>query len=62
MHELFEHLIRGIIAKRSIIEKEKEQRERDSVYLTNEGPTPSWAGVADEEEAKQASLERWTCC
>jgi len=62
IQELFEHLIRSIIAKRGIIEKEKELRERDSVYLASEAPTPSWAAVADEEEAKQASAQKWTCC
>jgi len=61
VQELFEHLIRCIIAKRGIIEKEKELRERDSVYLSSDIPTPSWAAVADEEEARQATVQ-WTCC
>lgn len=63
VQQLFEHLIRGIIAKRGIIEKEREQRERDSVYLTSDIPSPSWAAVADEEEARQADGQQWsTCC
>jgi len=62
VQELFEHLIRCIITKRSVIEKEREQRERDSVYLNTDIPSPSWAAVADEEEARQATAQQWSCC
>jgi len=62
VQELFDALIRAIISKRDILEREKERRERDSVYFGSTPLTPTWAAVADEEEAHLAQLNRWRGC
>ena len=62
VQELFDALIRAIISKRDILERERELRERDSVYLGSTPLTPMWAAVADEEEAHLAQLRRWQGC
>jgi len=63
VRELFDTLIRAIIARRDIIDRERELRERDSVYLPDSMSRPDWSVAADEEEARLASANRWqTCC
>ncbi|TDL29752.1 ras-domain-containing protein [Rickenella mellea] len=59
---LFDNLISAIIARKDSIEKENEQKRRDSVFLSPV-TTPTWEAVADEEEKAQSqSVASWSCC
>jgi len=59
IERLFNNLVNAIIKHRHVIEKEKAERERDSVMLS----APTWSAVADEEERRARERASWgTCC
>jgi len=60
VHHLFDSLIAGIIAKRSVI-REREWQQRDSIIL-KDPVAPAWGVVAEEEAARQREAIRGLCC
>lgn len=58
---LFDELVSAIIERKDAIEKENEQRKRDSVMLSS-AVTPAWSAQADEEEKAQIASSPWSCC
>ena len=60
--QLFDTLIAAIISRKDQIERENEEKKRDSVFLT-QVTKPAWSAQADEEEKKQAAAGNgWSCC
>ncbi|EJD53926.1 ras-domain-containing protein [Auricularia subglabra TFB-10046 SS5] len=64
---LFDSLITAIIDRKDVIEKERVERERNSVFLN--GISPTWAKLAEEEESnkereKSVTAKGWGggCC
>ena len=61
--ELFESLIRDIIAKRETIEHERELRERDSVYLSHCNTQSSTQdAIIGDEGVSQPKRSGWSNC
>jgi len=58
---LFDALISAIILRKDTIERENEQKKRDSVMLSSI-VTPAWSAQADEEEKAHAANYSWSCC
>lgn len=65
IQHLFDSLIQSIIVKKDKIERENEEKRRDSVLLTTV-TTPVWAAQADQEEAREKARATagsfWNCC
>lgn len=64
VQDLFAHLIKNIIQRRDIIEREKDLRTRDSIALST---VPTWGNMTDNgDQAVPASPAQknggWSCC
>lgn len=59
IHELFDSLIKAIVLRKDDLDQQNEMTKRDSIFLS---PAPAWAAQADEEEARLAARNSWSCC